>query len=347
MRRIPRVKCIRVVTAWSIALALCLTAPLSVYAQLTVLGSAGSIRFGVQPLGVPVGGGGLYNSFDFPLAGRFPGEMLTPGFGYPDMSAPPAVVSSVFGPLNPGFLFGVQPRVGAFGGGHTVMAARAAGFRGGVFWPSFSVADFAPAGGTASTNASNGTALLGNGPRGFSARAGAFLGVRGFIRKPLGPGGEIGFVAASLAGRIGVFNAAGGHLHTIDPAIFIRSDGPGLRVDVTNSSVFVDGVLNPPGTAAFNALFFPGSAFFSAWGVISVPVEIPRNGFITLNGTLSLAADPDVTLEVFTLPFQQLPPDVPLPDIGFAAYVPEPSSIAFLVAGGGMLSLIVLRRRRR
>lgn len=347
MRGVTRVKYTRAMTALCIVLTICLTAPLSAYGQLTVLGSAGSIRFGVQPLGGPPGGGGLYNSFDFPLAGRFPGEMLDPGFGYPDMSAPPVVVSSVGGPLNPGFLFGVQPRVGAFGGGHTVMAARAAGRWGGIFWPSFSIADFAPAGGTASTNVSNGVAVLGNGRQGFSARAGAFLGVRGFIRKPLGPGGEIGFVAASLAGRIGVFNAAGGLLQTIDPAIFIRSDGPGLRVDVTNSSIFVDGVLNPPGTAAFNVLFLPGSISFIAWGVISVPVEIPRNGFVTLDGTLSLAADPDVTLEVFTVPFSELPSDVPLPDIGFAAYVPEPSSLAFVVAGGGMLSLIVVRRRRR
>jgi hypothetical protein len=347
MRQTSQSDRIRVVLASFFALMLCVSVSLKASGQLTVLGSAGSIRFGVQPLGGPVAGGGHYNSFDFPIAGRFPGEMIDPGFGYPDMSAAPGVVSGFAGPLGPpGALFGVQPRVGAFGGGHTVLAARAGGRRGGIFWPSFSIRDFAPAGGTASTNVSNGVALLGNGRRGFAARAGAFLGVRGFIRKPVGPGGAIGYVAASLVGRIGIYDAAGALLQTIDPAIFIRSDGPGLRPDLTNSSVFVDGVLNPPGTAAFNVLFPPGGVSFIAWGVISVPVVVPRNGFVLLDGTLSLAADPDVTLEVFTVPFHELPEDVPMPDIGFAAYVPEPSGAAMLLIGSGLIGWIVLRRRR-
>jgi hypothetical protein len=346
MRQTSQSDRIRIVLASLVALMLCVSVSLKASGQLTVLGSAGSIRFGVQPLGGPVAGGGHYNSFDFPIAGRFPGEMLDPGFGYPDMSAPPGVVSGVAGPLHPGFLFGVQPMVGAFGGGHAVLAARAQGFGGGIFWPSFSIRDFSLAGGTASTNVSNGVALLGNGRRGFAARAGAFLGVRGFIGKPVGPGGSIGYVAASLAGRIGVYNAAGGLLHTIDPAIFIRSDGPGARADLTNSSIFVDGVMNPAGTAAFNFLFPPGGVSFIAWGVISVPVFIPAGGFVTLDGTLSLAADPDVTLEVFTVPFHELPEDVPVPDIGFAAHVPEPSGAAMLLIGSGLIGWIVLRRRR-
>ena len=104
----------------------------------------------------------------------------------------------------------------------------------------------------------------------------------------------------------------------------IVSDGPGPRGD------FVTFTPSVAGGEGFSNFITPGNNTFFAFGVDILPaVAIPAGGSVTLDGTLSLVADPDVTLAL-----AQIPTGDPMPDFGLiASSIPEPASIVMMGLG--------------
>jgi hypothetical protein len=112
-------------------------------------------------------------------------------------------------------------------------------------------------------------------------------------------------------------------VNAFSTSVDIVSDGPGPRGD------FVTATPSVPGSTLFSSFITPGANTFFAYGVDLLPaVAIPVGGSVTLDGTLSFVADPDVTLTL-----DVIPAGVPLPDFGAIAQVPEPASVVMLGMG--------------
>ena len=77
------------------------------------------------------------------------------------------------------------------------------------------------------------------------------------------------------------------------------------------------------------------------------PFFIPAGATVRLRGTVTLIADPNVTLEIMPLP-----ENLPRPDLGFGAStdalqifgIPEPSGVVLVACG--LTGLVVFRRKR-
>lgn len=174
---------------------------------------------------------------------------------------------------------------------------------GGIFWGPGFVSD-AATNNIASVVDSTGTVtLFNNGPVPFVGFGGGWLAVQGHLGGP----GE--YVAASLAGSIGNIPFV---------PIVIAADGLGGALD---------GVLSAGTASAFLPTI--NGLDFLAWGVSIIPgvFNIPVGGNITLQGTLTLAADP-----MSSMIFVDLPTGVPRPDLGIGG-VPEPATILLFMLG--------------
>jgi hypothetical protein len=301
------------------------------------VGSTAGITYAVE--NVNAAGGAVYDPVSGQLVniGGLPG-----GAGYGSLGAPVTPVSAFGGgvaapvaPLTPFGVSAAQPAVPALNFGDTIggsarLAAStfAGGSGAGVFWfnPTF-IADTG-VDGRASVNFSRGIATFSD-PTGDAAKIpGVALAVTGTLGGQ-GPAGA--FVAATLFGRFSIFNAAGGLVNSFSTSVAIVSDGPGGRGD------FVAFTPSVGGDRQFSNFLFPGANTFTAWGVDLLPsVAIPVGGSVTLDGTLSFVADPDVTLS-----FDIVPADVPLPDFGTFASIPEPASIVMM--GLGLLATLGIR----
>lgn len=265
--------------------------------------------------------------------------------GYGSLGAPIAAVSSPGGgigaPAAPIGSFGAfQPAVPALGFGNTIggeanlgASTFAGGAGAGIFWtgPTF-VADTGP-NLRASDNFSRGIASFTD----IGGDAGKIPGVGLAISGTLGNQGPTGaFVAASLFGDFKIFNAAGALVNTFSTSVAIVSDGPGARNDFITKTPSVAGDTFFSGSAGL------GTNSFFAFGVDLLPaVAIPAGGLVELDGTLSLVADPDVTLQL-----DVIPEGVPLPDFGMIASAPEPGSLGLLAGALAMLGVVWRRRSR-
>lgn len=284
---------------------------------LTLGVNNGQIDFSVKPVGAAAAA---------PIFGAS-GELLSPGFGYPTLGAPLIPVQT-FGPglIAPGLAGVANPALidaGAFGAGSTALSAFGFPAGGAITWTQGFVADFA-VNNLASVNDSQGSATFTNNAAGnYIGSGGGFLSVAGSIGLPGG------FVAASLSGT---FTTPGGGPIAMDP-IVIASDGAGP---------LADGVWTLPGGALTASAFNPfGPNAFTAWGVDIIPgfFNIPPGGTITLQGTLSLIADPGASIEL-----DFLPADAPKPDFGYAGQVPEPSTM--LLLGASLIGLAGFSRKK-
>jgi hypothetical protein len=279
--------------------------------SLTLGANNGWISFSVKPAGgasaMPVFGPG--------------GELLSPGGGYP-LLGPALVPVQTFGPagIAPLGLSGVaNPALidaGAFGAGATTLQAFGAPWGGAISWSSAFVMDFA-ANASVSANDSQGIAnFINNGPGAFSGWGGGILAVNGSI------GLAGGYVAASLTGTIGGIPFT---------PIVVASDGAGPLLDFVS--------------AGMAQAFLPtGPNSFFAWGVSIIPglFNIPLGGNITLQGTLSLIADPMSYIQL-----DILPPGTPKPDFGVAGNVPVPGTLLLLASGLAALAGLSKRVGRR
>jgi hypothetical protein len=114
------------------------------------------------------------------------------------------------------------------------------------------------------------------------------------------------------------------------------------------TSVFAAGVGATNGTY-FNCGFAFGCNDFIAWGVSLLnggqQITIPNGQTLTLNGALSVIADPPISSGIFSLdPRTTVTPGTILPDFGAAGSTPEPSTLALV--GGALLALVWKRRAR-
>jgi len=306
-------------------------------------GSVAGITYEVE--NVNPAGGPIYNPGTGELVniGGLPG-----GAGYGSLGAPVTPVNTFGGgvaapaaPLTP-FGFGAAPPAvpakdfGDTIGGSANLAATTfhGGSGAGIFWsnPTF-IADTG-VDGRASVNFSRGVANFSD-PTGDAMKTpGVALAVTGTLGGQ-GPAGA--FVAATLDGRFSIFNAAGALVNAFSTSVAIVSDGPGPRGD------FVTATPSVPGSHLYSNFITPGANTFFAYGVDLLPtVSIPVGGRVTLDGTLSLVADPDVTLTLSVVPT-----GVPMPDFGqIASTIPEPASLV-MMGMGTMATLGVCWHRRK
>ncbi|MCS7301090.1 MAG: PEP-CTERM sorting domain-containing protein, partial [Fimbriimonadales bacterium] len=98
-------------------------------------------------------------------------------------------------------------------------------------------------------------------------------------------------------------------------------------------------------TPHFQAQWFEDyGTTFAGFGLAWTNIFIPPGGKVTLEGRLTLLADPDAGFD-YTDEFNSRPEVVQnLPDLGYMP-VPEPASMTAL--GVGLLTLLARRRRRR
>ena len=272
----------------------------------------------------------------FDRAGELTNIGALPGAaGYGILGATSSFPVSSFGggtaaPAAPlGFSSASQPPVptplGPFGdtiGSASTLTAStfAAGQGAGIFWlpPTF-VADSGPipigTAGRASVVTSQGIAS-------FTETAGAAVktpGVGLAISGTLGGQGPAGaFVAASLVGTFSIFNPSGVLVAPpVSTSVIIVSDGPGSRDDFVTT-------FSPTGntpTSFVSSFITPGANSFVAYGVSLLPsLTIPSGDTVQIAGTLTLVADPDVTLSLDILPLS-----LQLPDLGaFGQRYPNP-----------------------
>lgn len=301
-------------------------------------GSVGGISFRVETVNAPGGAifgpsGELVNIAGLPGAGAGYGSLGAPipfqadvagGIGAP---AAPLGAVGAFQPPVPAVGFG-----DTFGGAANLLATTFSGGNGaGIFWPAPNFIWDDGADGQASIAFSRGIANFGN-----TADVNPIAGVGLAVSGTLGGQGPAGaFVAASLFGDFTIFNALGAPIDSFSMAIAIVSDGPGPRND------FIDGLSTKAGSLHFEDSLGLGTNSFFAWGVELVPAGlIPAGGSVTLDGTLSLVADPPFSIQIDILPL-----NAPRPDFGAVAAVPEPDSVA--IAGLAMLALLIVARLRR
>jgi hypothetical protein len=299
--------------------------PHAAVAQYVLGANNGTIQFATEPVGGAAAGAPVFAG-----VGQAPphllNELLTAGNGFPSLGNP-AVVGGGAGPIAGFGLSALQIGPNPFGSGFVNVRALPGGAQCGVIWPNWFVSD-PGVDGIASVNVSRGTdtyAYTGVVPR--NALAGLFIGVRGFV-----PGNAV--AEAGLAGTITVAPAVGGPT-VYNPSVAIAGNGTGAGVVATNGTPL------PAGSSVFTG-FFPFAGGFTAYGLILFPINIPVGSTITVDGTLSLIADPPATLDIFTLPL-----DLPPLDFEVGAAVPEPSSWAMFFCGLGVTGLVGLRRWKR
>ena len=206
----------------------------------------------------------------------------------------------------------------------------------------FAISDPTAADGTASityagagNNGANQITFTNTSGNAVMGYVGAVLAIHGFF------GGQPGaVVGAALDGAI---SWNGGQAQEATVVLF----GSSLQGQPT--SVFASGV-GTTGGGYFNCGFAFGCNDFIAWGVSLLnggqQITIPNGGTLTLNGALSVIADPPISSGVFSLdPKGTVTPGTILPDFGAAGAAPEPSTLALV--GGALLALAWNRRRAR
>ncbi|MDW8291400.1 MAG: PEP-CTERM sorting domain-containing protein [Armatimonadota bacterium] len=302
---------------WGILSILCMTALLShASAQFGFDQASGRIDFAHASEGPAAAGAPQFSAA--PVA-EPRGTLKAPGGGYPTINL--ATWNDAGGIAAPGMSnYGLvsSSHVGPapFGEGATTMFAfanPAPGGGSGLLWSRFLVVDKAGDDEWSINSSNMGSAVVYRGqPR--TAWAGVFLSVRGSLQQ-----GAVG--AASVWGQI----KQNGQLIG-DPYVVIRSDGAGALPDEVVTG-FTSVGAGPFGTVFVNA----GNAFFSAWGVQLFQVDLKPGDIFDLFANLTLAVEgPGAKLEVDP---DLIPDNVPLPDIGHIAVVPEPSSLAVLSLG--------------
>lgn len=295
----------------------------SVYAQFIGATHSIGVEHGVYQVG-PNQANPVYNPNGF---------LLSPGAGYP-LVVNPTIVSSSFVNAttgSPGFAFlnWVTGPVGQFGGARTRMFSEVAPFRGRIWWTDYFVRDVPSNDGVGTYNASGGNVLFQNGNLQWATRAGIFFPFNGFA---IGPNA---YVAGAMKFRFTIFNALNAVVDQFILGVHFGFDGPGGRPN----GVFVYGDTPAFWGWRFNDL---GNAF-SGYGLAWRNVVIPAGGKATLEGRLTMLADPDSGFDI-TNEFDSEPEVLTnLPDLGYTP-VPEPASMTAL--GIGLLSLLARRRRR-
>ncbi len=164
---------------------------------------------------------------------------------------------------------------------------------------------------------------------------GAVLAIHGFFG---GQGGAV--VGAALDGAI---SWNGGNAQEATVVLF----GSSLQGQPT--STFGSGVA-AGNLSYFNCGFAFGCNDFIAWGVSLLnngqKITIPNGQTLTLNGALSVIADPPISSGIFSLdPNGTVTPGTILPDFGANELAPEPSTLALV--GGALLALVWKRTRAR
>lgn len=261
------------------------------------------------------------------------GFMLTPGAGYPTVQNPTIVSQSAVNAVtgSPGFAFlnWATAPAGQFGGARTRMLSQVAPNIGRIWWTDYMIRDVPSNDGVGSYNVSGGNVLFQNGPIGWAGRAGIFFPFRGFA---VGPNA---YVAGAMLFEMTVYNALNAVVNQFILGVHFGFDGPGGRPN----GVFVYGT-----TPAFWGWQFNDFGnTFAGYGLAWTNVAIPAGGKLTLEGRLTLLADPDAEFDI-TNEFDSLPEVLAnLPDLGYTP-VPEPASMTAL--GVGLLALIARRRRR-
>jgi hypothetical protein len=194
---------------------------------------------------------------------------------------------------------------------------------GGIFWPGYSITD-PLADNNFSVSDSRGRATYVSNVVINNGQAGVVFGVSGFL-----PPGTQGF--ASLSGTF-VDTAVGGVVKqqaTDAVVIAAENNGSGLPNFVQN--VAVGGAVNN-GVAVNSRTFYLqtidafGNLRFTAYGIALLPaINYAVGDTLTLDGTMTLAVDPPIDFEIFSIP---LDPLNTFPLIGFSGpIVPEPSSL--------------------
>jgi PEP-CTERM motif len=164
--------------------------------------------------------------------------------------------------------------------------------------------------------------------------AGAFLGILG------GFGGQANaVVGAAIDGTISL---NGGGANAINPVVLFGSSLPGQPTSVAGGVT---------GGSYYNCVAGFCNNFY-AWGVSLInggnQVTINANGgTLTVNGTLSVIADPmaSIIFDLPTDPFLQIPEGTHLPSFGAATASPEPGTLAML--GLSLAALSLIRKRNR
>ncbi|MSP66944.1 MAG: PEP-CTERM sorting domain-containing protein [Alphaproteobacteria bacterium] len=277
---------------------------------------------------LPGGAGPLFDGF---------GRLVTPGFGYPTVLNPfgaASVENFCAGGIAVPLGCGAAPDPidgfgGAVGGAIVERAFGGPGITGGLLWSPFFLSDGAPAGKVSRIDSVGSVDLFNPLPVPVFGVGGVWLAVTGTL--PLGK-----YAAASVRGSIGL-------LPPID--VTFMSDGLG------GGGSLVDQVLdNTAFTFLLESLIIggplAGGTNFLAAGVSLYPglFVIPPGGTINVTATISLVADPDASII-----FVDLPPAIraklPFNLFGAGGVIPEPSTLAVLLGGLGVL--VFVRRRRR
>ncbi len=187
-------------------------------------------------------------------------------------------------------------------------------------------------GASISYNASNATFSNNDPVNDVSGYAGAFLAIHGTFAVQ-----SNAVVAAAIDGTLS-WNGGGAQGVSI---VLAASSLPGLPTSTLNGSGIYYNC---------NALINPTFCNdFYAWAVdlVNLGQKITINhggGTLVVSGTLSLIADPmaGIVFDLPTDPLLQIPNGTVLPDFGALSEAPEPAT--FVLVGGGLLALSVLRR---
>jgi len=167
-----------------------------------------------------------------------------------------------------------------------------------------------------------------------TGRVGAVLAIEGTF------GGQAGaVVGAALDGAI----SWDGNAPQEATVVLFGSSLPGQPTSVSASGV---GGTN---WSYFNCGFGFGCNNFVAWGVSLLnggnPITIGPGQTLTINGALSVLADPIMSIDLFTLdPSTVVPNNINLPDFGASFVAPEPAT--WMLAGVALFGLGWKRWRR-
>jgi hypothetical protein len=260
------------------------------------------------------------------------GVLLSPGNGYSTLGATVgnsqvdtggvnAPAGNLAGGLSTAATGATIPGGNAlFGTGSLSYAAN----NGGIFWPGYSITD-PLADNNFSVSDSRGKATYVSNVVINNGQAGVLFGVTGFL-----PPGTQGF--ASLIGSF-TDTAIGGAIkqQATDAVVIFANNIAGSGLPNGEQNVAVGGGVNN-GVAANSRSFYLqsidafGNLRFTAYGIALLPaINYAVGDTLTLDGTMTLAVDPPIDFEIFSIP---LDPLNTFPVIGFSGpIVPEPSSL--------------------